>query len=156
MPCIDKPSSTSCGHGTHVAGLIGAIRNNNYGMAGVAPNVKLMILKVASCTGWRREISVKHTVLCLPSLHTQHSSPKNLSLPSQVASCIDGTYSTGAIVKAFDYALRLGAHIVSASIGDAYEIPGQIAFRPVGYQQLKRKVRGAVQLALPHHRAFGS
>jgi subtilisin family serine protease len=32
-------------HGTHVAGTIGAIRNNNLGVAGVTPHVRLMALK---------------------------------------------------------------------------------------------------------------
>ncbi|MBC7885969.1 MAG: S8 family peptidase [Saprospiraceae bacterium] len=32
-------------HGTHVAGIIGAVRNNNLGMDGVAPNVKLMSIR---------------------------------------------------------------------------------------------------------------
>jgi subtilisin family serine protease len=33
-------------HGTHVAGIIGAVRNNDIGMNGVAADVKLMILRV--------------------------------------------------------------------------------------------------------------
>lgn len=33
-------------HGTHVAGIVGAIRNNDLGVDGIAPNVKLMILRV--------------------------------------------------------------------------------------------------------------
>ncbi len=32
----------SNGHGTHVAGIIGAVTNNNYGMAGAAPDVLIM------------------------------------------------------------------------------------------------------------------
>jgi len=32
-------------HGTHVAGIVGAIRNNNLGMNGIAQNVKLMIIR---------------------------------------------------------------------------------------------------------------
>ncbi|MBC2581761.1 S8 family serine peptidase [Clostridium sp. DJ247] len=36
------------GHGTHVAGIIGAAINNNKGIAGVAPKVKIMPLKVFS------------------------------------------------------------------------------------------------------------
>lgn len=33
-------------HGTHVAGIIGAVRNNDIGMNGIAADVKLMILRV--------------------------------------------------------------------------------------------------------------
>jgi subtilisin family serine protease len=33
-------------HGTHVAGIIAAARNNNIGMNGVADNVKIMVLRV--------------------------------------------------------------------------------------------------------------
>lgn len=34
------------GHGTHVAGIIGAIANNNIGVAGVAPGTKILGVKV--------------------------------------------------------------------------------------------------------------
>jgi subtilisin family serine protease len=37
--------ATGADHGTHVAGIIGAVRNNNVGMSGVANNVELMILR---------------------------------------------------------------------------------------------------------------
>lgn len=33
-------------HGTHVAGIIGAVRDNNIGMNGICPNVQLMVLRV--------------------------------------------------------------------------------------------------------------
>ncbi|NVK26542.1 MAG: S8 family serine peptidase [Flavobacteriia bacterium] len=33
-------------HGTHVAGIVGAARDNDLGINGIAPNVKLMILRV--------------------------------------------------------------------------------------------------------------
>ena len=39
------------GHGTHVAGLIGARMDNNLGIAGVAPDVTIMPLKVLDASG---------------------------------------------------------------------------------------------------------
>ena len=45
MDNFDKP------HGTHVAGTIGAVGNNNIGVAGVSPNVKLMPLKFMGSNG---------------------------------------------------------------------------------------------------------
>lgn len=33
------------GHGTHIAGIVGAVGGNNYGISGVAPKVSLMVLK---------------------------------------------------------------------------------------------------------------
>lgn len=39
------------GHGTHVAGLIGAVANNASGIAGVAPKVRIDARKVLNCQG---------------------------------------------------------------------------------------------------------
>ena len=39
------------GHGTHVAGTIGAIGNNNLGVVGVNWNVRMMAIKIYSATG---------------------------------------------------------------------------------------------------------
>lgn len=51
-----------CGHGTHVAGLIGAITNNQVGVAGVAPNVRIDPRKVlrndfGRCVGTVRNVA---------------------------------------------------------------------------------------------------
>lgn len=39
------------GHGTHVAGIIAAGRDNGVGIAGIAPNARLMVLKVVDASG---------------------------------------------------------------------------------------------------------
>jgi subtilisin family serine protease len=47
----DKDPSDIYGHGTHVAGTIGAVTNNGTGMVGVTPNVKIMAVKVLNDGG---------------------------------------------------------------------------------------------------------
>nr|WP_246480806.1 S8 family peptidase [Motiliproteus sediminis] len=39
------------GHGTHVAGIISARRDNGIGISGIAPNARLMVLKVVDASG---------------------------------------------------------------------------------------------------------
>ncbi len=39
-------SGPDAAHGTHVAGIIAAVRNNNYGMNGIADHVKIMVVRV--------------------------------------------------------------------------------------------------------------
>lgn len=43
---IDGEGKKVKGHGTHVSGTVAAVANNNIGVAGVAPDVKLMVMKV--------------------------------------------------------------------------------------------------------------
>lgn len=50
------------GHGTHVAGIIGATGNNSVGIAGVAWHVRLMALKALDATG---EGSISDAIECL-------------------------------------------------------------------------------------------
>lgn len=48
---LAQPPQDSQGHGTMAAGVIGAVRNNGSGIAGIAPRVKIMPLKVAETAG---------------------------------------------------------------------------------------------------------
>jgi subtilisin family serine protease len=45
---IDSTTEDRCGHGTHVAGIIGA-KNNEMGIVGVAPDARIWNLKVSDC-----------------------------------------------------------------------------------------------------------
>ena len=50
------------GHGTHVAGLVGA-KNNGSGIAGVAPNVQIMTLKAGQSTGSLSSVDVAEAIM---------------------------------------------------------------------------------------------
>lgn len=47
----DNDALDDNGHGTHVAGIIGALKDNGKGIAGVAPNAKIMGVKVLDKSG---------------------------------------------------------------------------------------------------------
>jgi thermitase len=46
------------GHGTHVAGIIGAVQNNNFGIAGIAQKVKLMGIRTVPNDGDEKDADV--------------------------------------------------------------------------------------------------
>jgi subtilisin family serine protease len=48
----DNDPSDINGHGTHVAGIIGAVANNNIGISGIAPETKIMALRAGYSSGF--------------------------------------------------------------------------------------------------------
>jgi serine protease len=104
------PGSDSSWHGTHVAGTIAAVTNNGVGVAGVAPEAKVMPLRaLGHCGGYTSDIADAitwasgGTVAGIPD-NTNPAEVINMSLggsgtcdaASQVA--IDGAVSRGTVV----------------------------------------------------------
>ncbi|MHB8575288.1 MAG: S8 family serine peptidase [Dehalococcoidia bacterium] len=99
-------------HGTFVSGIIAAGLNNSIGVAGIAPHVRIMPIKVFSCAdGGTTDTSVAEGVL-----YAAHNGARviNLSLggQSQCRALPLGLY--GALTEA----LRLGVVVVSAAGND--------------------------------------
>jgi len=82
----DETGAQNPGHGTHCAGIIGAVCGNERGVCGISPQVSLMVLRFLD---------------------------KN------------GSGDLFASVKAIDYAMSNGAHVISASWGAT--VPQQTA-----------------------------
>ncbi len=63
---IDSEGKKVKGHGTHVSGTVAAVANNNIGVAGVAPDVKLMVMKVFgtddSCGGLVSLLAISNAI----------------------------------------------------------------------------------------------
>lgn len=65
------------GHGTHVAGIIGAVSNNGIGVAGIMWDVDLLPIKVADSTGTGNTWSMANGILYAAGLLDEEGMPSN-------------------------------------------------------------------------------
>lgn len=102
----DEPPMDSTGHGTHVAGLVGAVTNNKMGIASAAKNVKIMPVKV-----FEGKTTYMSTVIQGIRYAVDHGADIiNLSL---------GSYNNmSALEDAIDYAVDKGVLVVGAAGND--------------------------------------
>ena len=68
---LDNDPIDDNGHGSHVAGTVGAVGNNNIGVAGVMWNVKLMALKAADAAGALSTASIVGALTYVTRMKTQ-------------------------------------------------------------------------------------
>jgi thermitase len=101
-------------HGTHCAGVIGASSADGSGIAGVAPNVKLMAVKSLDARGAGTEYDVMKGVA-----YAVTNGAKIISLS------LGGTGTTSVERKFYDAAVQSGVLLVAASgnTGDAVGFP---------------------------------
>ncbi len=62
-PDPDPMDEFSGGHGTEVAGIIAAVQNNGIGISGIAPRVKIMVLRAGTASGYLEEDDVIRAML---------------------------------------------------------------------------------------------
>lgn len=102
----DYDSSTggpSSYHGTHVAGIIAADRNNNLGIKGVADHAKIMVLKA------------------VPGLDPVRESSEQMDVIPQGVTTEDN--KTKAVADAIRYATDNGAKVINMSFGQPWAKP---------------------------------
>lgn len=100
----DQDPMDELGHGTHVAGLIGAIPNNQRGVAGIAPQVKILNLKALNAQGWGSAFAIAQAVT---QAADKGARIINMSLGSKEAS--------KPIELAVQYALKKGCLVIAAA-----------------------------------------
>lgn len=111
------------GHGTHIAGVVGAL-NNQFGVVGVAPKVSLYAIKVLNAAG--------HGVISDLIKGIEWAIAKRLHIIN--ISISGGRRVPLALVKAIQAAVRHGIIVVAAAgnsgnvwgIGDTVEIPARL------------------------------
>jgi thermitase len=106
----DSTPEDNVGHGTFVSSIIAADGNNDEGMSGLAPNVKIMPLKVLDRRG-----SGSNTAIARAIRFAADNGAKviNLSLGSP--------YSSSTARSAINYAVGKGVIVVAASGNEARE-----------------------------------
>lgn len=115
-------NSDDNGHGTIVAGIIGAIANNSLGIAGINWNVKLMPIKAldASGTGLASDVAVG-----IKWAADHGAKIINLSIGGE------GLQGIGVLQDAITYAFNKGVLIVAAAGNDAAATGGNLNIDPV-------------------------
>nr|WP_201763439.1 S8 family serine peptidase [Chengkuizengella marina] len=100
----DNDPSDGNGHGTHVAGTVGAITNNGIGVAGMAPNVSIMSVRVLNNAGSGTNQGVADGITYAAD---NGADVINLSLGS--------TAPSAAVENAVNYAWNAGVVVVCAA-----------------------------------------
>ncbi len=102
---LDKSPHFS--HGTHVAGIIAAVTDNNTGVAGIAPNVSLMPVRVMDEKGQGSYASLIQGIYFAADMGAQVI---NMSL--------GGPAPSAFLQEAIDYALSRGSLLIAAAGND--------------------------------------
>jgi subtilisin family serine protease len=114
-----------CGHGTEVAGVIGARANNGIGVTGIAPQARIMPLRDgASCT-----VNETFTIAAIKYAVAHHARVINISEATQpvVGDALFDTLSKSAFQEVVDYAWAHGTLVVAGAGNSDIPICGQPA-----------------------------
>ena len=102
-------------HGTHVAGIAGAVGNNGIGIAGAAWDVKLMPIKVFQSTGQGNSVTISEGIEYAyyngATVINMSFSSSNESLTMRLA--LENAYATAILVAASgNYGIEIGPLIL--------------------------------------------
>ncbi|MBI6545423.1 MAG: S8 family serine peptidase [Cyanobacteria bacterium NC_groundwater_1444_Ag_S-0.65um_54_12] len=100
---VTQDSRDDVGHGTHVAGIIGAAGNNGIGVAGVAWNVRLLAVKVLGKNGGNDAAAlsgISYAILAGAKVINLSFNSNDTTVNPAYQSAVDFARSRGAVVVA--------------------------------------------------------
>ncbi|WP_448543459.1 S8 family serine peptidase [Roseiflexus sp.] len=110
------------GHGTHVAGIVAAVLNNNEGVAGLAPDVTILPVRVMDERGRGSDRAIARGIRFSAD---QGAKVINLSLGATLT--LNADEPSVLVNDAIVYAQQQGALVVVAAGNDAVPLPNAIA-----------------------------
>lgn len=120
------------GHGTHIAGIIGARINNTFGTAGLNPKSKIISLKIASATGISSQLAAAEAIRYA------------VDNGARIINCSWGYFVYNQVLKeAVDYAIAQGVIVVAAMGNEGSPLkqfpagfPGVLAVGAMDHKQM--------------------
>ncbi|MGA8943329.1 MAG: S8 family peptidase [Thermoactinomyces sp.] len=105
------------GHGTHCAGIAAAVTNNGTGIAGMAPNARIMAVRVLNNQGSGTMADVADGIL-----YAARNGADVISLS------LGGSYGSSALQNAVQQAWNSGAVVVAAAGNSGLSLPSYPAY----------------------------
>jgi thermitase len=110
------------GHGTHVAGIVAAVLNNNEGVAGLAPNVTILPVRVMDARGRGSDRAIARGIR-----FSADKGAKVINLSLGATLTLNADEPLALVNDAIVYAQQQGALVVVAAGNDAVPLPNAIA-----------------------------
>lgn len=116
----DATPQDAFGHGCGVSGVIAAVANNNQGMAGVAPNARLMPLRVLDAAG-----SGTYSNVAAAMVYAADNGAQIINLS------LGGANPSTTLQNAVDYAISKGVLVIAAAGNTGGNVLYPAAYAPV-------------------------
>jgi thermitase len=110
------------GHGTHVAGIVAAVLNNNEGVAGLAPDVTILPVRVMDVRGRGSDRAIARGIR-----FSADKGAKVINLSLGATLTLNADEPSALVNDAIIYAQQQGALVVVAAGNDAVPLPNAIA-----------------------------
>jgi len=110
------------GHGTHVAGIVAAVLNNNEGVAGLAPGVTILPVRVMDARGRGSDRAIARGIR-----FSADKGAKVINLSLGATLTLNADEPSALVNDAIIYAQQQGALVVVAAGNDAVPLPNAIA-----------------------------